>query len=658
MAISAMGWLTVACAAQGSLLLIGGGSEKFTGTSWEREPYQWAVDQSGNKRVAIISFYEQTRALPDFFEQELGAVQARNFLISDDGSASAQTTYDSLITYDVIFLKGGDQYNYYSHYRGTLTEKAILRVYREGGVVCGTSAGLAVLGGVDYVAAQGSADPLEALMDPLNSDITLENDFLPLLPGILPDSHFAERGRFGRLISFLAQWQWVHQESLTGIGIDDMTALAIDTGLIATVYGTGAANIYRGSSPETFSQVNGQLAADSIRVTQLLHHCSIDLRSGEISGLPPGNPLESHGERGTCTLLLSGGDALEDNEDLLEDLLHNTGNPGDPILILSRSIPDQALLFRDRLIELGGIKVEISPATLSSAGDEALESKIAGSGKILFVDLNIPELKAFLKNGPAGTALEQKMGEQGTVLAFIGGVSRGAGKVVIDGYLEEGSSYHGTLEFQEGLGLLSTSVVMPHAFLNSSIYENTATAVPYAMVTRHLTFGIWLSPGNYVKVAPEEGIPFFRGSGSPPVMVMKNTSGRSGVSGQTSYGDEKDLPRQIAGFDDMVLSVLDPGKPYPAGDREQTSAFYPHGRASLPCLLFPNPVNDHLFLKLSYEMIPSILNLKGQLLWKGSRENGLISIPVGHLQEGTYVLSLAPEGDWNPHRYTFTFVKH
>lgn len=655
--ITGLLWLNGVLAAPGFLLLIGGGGEKFTETSWEREPYQWAVDQSLNKRVAIISFYEQTRALPDFFEDELGAAVARNFLINNDATANAQATYDSLINYDVIFLKGGDQYNYYSHYRGTRTEEAILQVYREGGVVCGTSAGLAVLGGVDYVAAEGSADPMEALVDPMNPDITLENDFLPFLPGILLDSHVAERGRFGRLIAFMAHWQWTRQESLTGIGLDDMTAMAIDTSLHATVYGTGAANLYRAAHTGTFSQVEGALAADSVRVTQLLHHCSIDLRSGEITGLPSGDPVGSGGETLQSTLLLSGGDALEENEAMLHDLLHETGNPGDPILILTRSIPDQALLFRDHLMEMGNQEVDVASATLSSATDTGLETRILHSPKILFVDLNIPELKAFLKSGPAGSALEQKMAGHEVALAFVGGVSRLAGKVMVDDYLVEGSSYYGNMEFQEGLGLLTTSMVMPHTFLSSAIYENTATAVPYAMVTGRLTYGIWLSPGNYLKVAPEEGIPGFRASGSPPVMILKNSAGFVDVSSQTSYGDGNDLPRQVAGFDEMWLSVLDPAKSYPAGDLEQGTSTGPGQRDPLPFSCYPNPVNDHLYVNLPQQMTPSILNLHGQLLWRGSRQEGTVSIPVRHLQDGTYILALIPAGNGDPQRATFTIIK-
>ena len=638
-----MCWIsTQVMSAPGYLLLIGGGGEKFTANSWEREPYQWAVNSSANKRVAIISFYEQSRALPDFFEKELGAERAQNFLINSRMIADAPETYDTLRSYDVIFLKGGDQYNYYTHYRGTRTETAIMEVYEQGGVICGTSAGLAVMGGVDYVAAEGSADPMEALMDPFNEDITLENDFLPLLPGILPDTHFAERGRFGRLISFMAHWQWVHQESLLGIGVDDMTALAVEPSLRATAYGTGAVNIYRTNSPDMFQPADGQLAADSILVTQILHHCSIDLRTGEISGLSPVQETVPSGETGNYTLLLSGGDAIGDNELMLHDLVHNTGSPEDPILILTRSIPEKALDFQDAMIQLGAGEVKIASATLASAGDETLEETISQARKIIFVDLNFPELKAFMENGAAGEALSSRIRDNGMVAAFVGDMSRMAGMKVAEHYLEEGSSYAGKLEFSEGLGLLSTSMVMPNTYLSSELYENTATAIPYGMVTQHLTYGIWLSPGNYLKYAPHDGKPFFQAFGSPPVMVMKNASSFMGISDQTSYGDGKDLPRQVAGFDQMLLTVLDPGKPYPAGNGVHMTGVESGQPSRQLFTCFPNPASDRLSIQLEKRMTPYIVDLRGRLVWKGSPQSGTIQIPLDQFTNGTYILSLIP----------------
>ena len=50
--------------AQGFLMLAGGGGEDEGG--WSDEPYQWVVDHAQNKRIAVISYSEQTNWLPEF----------------------------------------------------------------------------------------------------------------------------------------------------------------------------------------------------------------------------------------------------------------------------------------------------------------------------------------------------------------------------------------------------------------------------------------------------------------------------------------------------------------------------------------------------------------------------------------------------------------
>jgi hypothetical protein len=297
-------------------------------------------------------------------------------------------------------------------------------------------------------------------------------------------------------------------------------------------------------------------------------------------------------------------------------------------------------------------------ATLASAGDEMLEAMIRESGKILFVDLNFPELKAFMENGTAGEALSERIRDNGMVVAFVGDLSRLAGKTVVEHTLEEGSGYNGNLEFSEGLGLLSSSAIIPNTYLSSTIYENTATAVPYVLVTQNLMHGIWLSPGNYLKYAPTGGKPFFHGSGSPPVMVMKNASSVAAVSDQTSYGDGKDMPRQVAGFDRMWLTVMDPGNAYPAGDEVYMTGIRNDPAAQQPFACYPNPANDHLNIQLGDWMTPSITDLYGRLVWKGNAQSGSLQIPLEHLTNGTYILSLVPLNSPGRHCTTFEIVKH
>lgn len=56
-------------AQSGKLVLVGGGAESDASHSWSNKPYQWAIEKSTNKKVAIIT-YElsgDTEWLPDYF---------------------------------------------------------------------------------------------------------------------------------------------------------------------------------------------------------------------------------------------------------------------------------------------------------------------------------------------------------------------------------------------------------------------------------------------------------------------------------------------------------------------------------------------------------------------------------------------------------------
>lgn len=614
----------------GKLLVIGGGGEKLAENSWERIPYKWAVDQSANKRVALVSYYEQTSVIPEYFMNELGATYAKNFTIGNRVVADDPGIYDSLVTYDVIFIKGGDQYNYYSTYNDTRTEQAIMDKYATGGVICGTSAGLAVLGGVDYVAANASADPFDAIMDPLNNDITLENDFLPLLPGVLFDSHFAERGRFGRLLGFLARWQLDHAEAITGIGVDDMTALAFPGDGTFTVYGTGAANVYTAGGPGTFKLRQGNLSADSVHVRQMLHGWTYHLETGTVSTENTGTPSLLPGAFLPSTIYTSGGDDEGDNQAMLDAFLAENNGPTDPILVLTRPVGSDAEAITAYLREAGATHITIAGISLAMTDDQELGDQISSTGKFIFADLNIQEMMSFMAGGKNGSALAEKLRQSSTVSAFIGRMSCLAGNTLVTNYDVPGAGYEGKLEFSAGLGLIHSSIIMPQTYMQSDIYENTSTAVPYGMVSHDLKYGIWLTRGNYIRYHAEADQAWFTAWGTPPVMILQNHASGKAVSEQTSYGDGEDAPRMVAGFDHMLLTLPENGKPFLAGDNvtsvhSQENTF----TGKKPYGLRTNPLNRTFSVTADSPVRIRIISPSGKLLAERSLDRGTFEYKPG-----------------------------
>jgi cyanophycinase len=154
-----------------------------------------------------------------------------------------------------IFISGGDQANYINFWWRTPVQAALNDAIRRGVPIGGTSAGLAVLGEYAYT-AQGdkpddpNLDSKTALANPYNPRVTLGPPFLdiPILKGIITDTHFAKRDRMGRLLAFLALLTEpdgkplpAGAQKIRGIGVEERAAVLVEQDGQATVIGHGGA---------------------------------------------------------------------------------------------------------------------------------------------------------------------------------------------------------------------------------------------------------------------------------------------------------------------------------------------------------------------------------------------------------------------------------
>lgn len=155
-----------------------------------------------------------------------------------------------------IFIAGGDQAEYIRFWAGTPVERALRQAVRRGIPVGGTSAGLAVLGEYIYSAQNDlpngpNLTSAIALANPFAHQVVLAPDLLgiPILRGIVTDSHFDTRHREGRLLVFMARILASGRVTVVhGIGIDEKTAVLVDPDGEAHVVGTGEADFYRAST--------------------------------------------------------------------------------------------------------------------------------------------------------------------------------------------------------------------------------------------------------------------------------------------------------------------------------------------------------------------------------------------------------------------------
>lgn len=131
-----------------------------------------------------------------------------------------------------VFFTGGDQLRISSQIGDTAIERRIRALHEAGGVIAGTSAGASVMSETMLVKGP-SAESYRIGELHMAPGLGLVRDFIV-------DQHFAERGRYGRLLGAVA-----HNPRLLGVGIDENTAIVVE-GDRFLVIGSGAAYVVDG----------------------------------------------------------------------------------------------------------------------------------------------------------------------------------------------------------------------------------------------------------------------------------------------------------------------------------------------------------------------------------------------------------------------------
>jgi cyanophycinase len=176
-----------------------------------------------------------------------------------------------------IFFSGGDQLRITSQIGDSGIEAKVRRLYERGGLVAGTSAGASVMS--DTMLVRGSSSVTHRI-----GDLHMAPG-LGLMRDVIIDQHFAERGRFGRLIGAVA-----HNPRVLGIGIDENTAAVIE-GDEFRVIGDGAVYIVDGSGV-TYCNL---AEADPDKALSMHDVCVHVLASGDRFDLKSRKPIPAEG---------------------------------------------------------------------------------------------------------------------------------------------------------------------------------------------------------------------------------------------------------------------------------------------------------------------------------------------------------------------------
>ncbi len=164
----------------------------------------------------------------------LGVKSIKHLGVNHRDESSEDPRLGILADATAVFFTGGDQLKITTRLGGTVLAERIEEIYRQGGIIAGTSAGATALGEMMLVGAPGGGIS--------KIDATLRmTPGLGLAMNMIIDQHFSERGRIRRLLGAVAQ-----NPRMLGLGIDEDTAVVMEGDGKFHALGSGAVYIVDG----------------------------------------------------------------------------------------------------------------------------------------------------------------------------------------------------------------------------------------------------------------------------------------------------------------------------------------------------------------------------------------------------------------------------
>lgn len=222
----------------GAVLLMGGGSDVDSAFS------QRVVGHIGSDVDVVVLRTSGSDGYNSYI-QNLMAADSVITLIVDTRNKANEDYVDWVIrSAEFVFVAGGDQSDYLNQWSGTKVQSALQHVFDKGGVIGGTSAGMALMADSVYD-PDGILGAIseEVVTDYCHETLNFSNGILsiPMLNNALTDTHFAERDRMGRTVVSLAQ----HSTAHFAIAADENTSLFVTSNNSGVVNGSGNVYVFR-----------------------------------------------------------------------------------------------------------------------------------------------------------------------------------------------------------------------------------------------------------------------------------------------------------------------------------------------------------------------------------------------------------------------------
>lgn len=249
----------------GAVLLMGGGSDVDDAFANRVKPHV------GDTKDVVVLRTNGTDGYNDYLKGLLNADSVETLVVDSRSKANDDYVDWAIRSAEFVWVAGGDQSDYLNQWQGTKVQTAIQHVYDKGGVIGGTSAGMALMADSVYDPdGVAGAVSTEVVTDFCHNTLAFSNRFvnIGMLNNSLTDTHFYERDRMGRALTSLAK----HSSNHFSIAASEGTSIFIDSTGTGVVDGSYEVYVLRETSQTNRTQLScGQAVIyDNVLRTKLL----------------------------------------------------------------------------------------------------------------------------------------------------------------------------------------------------------------------------------------------------------------------------------------------------------------------------------------------------------------------------------------------------
>lgn len=261
-------------AGNGATLLMGGGADVDASFS------QNVKNHVGSGADVVVLRASGTDAYNDYLSSLMAADSVNTIIIDSVSKANSAYVEWAIKSAEFVFVSGGDQSEYLNLWAGTKVQSALQHVYDKGGVIGGTSAGMAMMSSTVYDPdGISGAVSSEVVTDLCHATLNFSNGMLniPAIANTVTDTHFQQRDRMGRSMVFLANQPSNHKV----IAASEGTALFVKANGDAVAVGDNEVYVlYNGATTDLYQGQCGQAVIyDNVNRIKLLPSQSINMNT-------------------------------------------------------------------------------------------------------------------------------------------------------------------------------------------------------------------------------------------------------------------------------------------------------------------------------------------------------------------------------------------